>query len=170
VEACAVLGINPDSVTAPLLDLGCGEEAQLVHHLRRVGVAAFGLDAFAPEGVPFLVRGDWLTAPLERRRWGTVVSHMAFSLHFFHHHLADHPVRAMYARRYMDILAALAPGGRFVYSPGLPFLEGLLPREQYRIRRRPVEGLSTPVGSTAIARLAIQGTLCVTEVRLLDHS
>lgn len=63
---------------------------------------------------------------------------MAFSTHFLHHHLRTdgHPER--YARLYLDLLAALKPGGSLLYTPGLPFMENLLPAERYVVRRRPI--------------------------------
>lgn len=161
----ALLELDPGMTAPPLLDLGCGEQAKLVHHLRRHGLAAFGLDLFAPANVPFLARGDWLAAPLGQRRWGTVVSHMAFSHHFLHHHLGGHPMREQYARRYMSILAALRPGGQFIYTPGLPFIEALLPMEQFQVRRRPLGILPHPPAGKQIARAVGHSTWYVTCVR-----
>ena len=43
-------------------------------------------------------------------------------------------------RQYMAILSALVPGGSFYYSPGLPFIEELLPSERYQVTRRKVSG------------------------------
>jgi hypothetical protein len=51
-----------------------------------------------------------------------------------------HPER--YARLYMSVLGALAPGGSFLYAPGLPFVESLLPGELYEVRTRPVARLA----------------------------
>lgn len=137
----ALLGLHREMISGPLLDLGCGEQASLVRALQEEGVAACGLDAFAPPGVPGVTRGDWLTEPLGGGIWGTIVSHMAFSHHFLHQHLTASPAAGAYARRYMEILAALAPGGSFYYTPGLPFIEALLPRAQYRVERQALGGL-----------------------------
>ncbi len=43
-----------------------------------------------------------------------------------------------YARTYMRIVAALAPGGTFAYVPGLPFIEAMLPRAQLEVVTRPL--------------------------------
>jgi hypothetical protein len=145
----SVLGADPKELREPILDLGCGEEGRLVRFLRGLGLKAFGLDRLVqPE--PFLARGDWLTAPLGQARWGTIVSHMAFSNHFFHHHLrkGGHPER--YARRTMEILASLQPGGSFFYAPGLPFIEDLLPPDRFAVERRPLAGLPAGPGRTAL--------------------
>jgi SAM-dependent methyltransferase len=136
-----VLGLDVARIAEPILDLGCGAGAALVRELRRLGKEAYGVDRAVDDG-PFLFGGDWLDFPLGRLRWGTVISHMGFSSHFLHHHLRPGPAAASYARRYMDVLASLRPGGLFVYAPGLPFLEPLLPPERYAVTRRPVEDLA----------------------------
>jgi len=40
----------------------------------------------------------------------------------------------------MVILSALLPGGAFYYSPGLPFIEKLIPPERYKVTWRKVAG------------------------------
>jgi SAM-dependent methyltransferase len=137
-----VLHLTPAHLTDPVLDLGCGPTGRLVHHLRAQGVAAVGVDRAAagaavltpdPDGV--ILAGDWLDYPLRAGYWGAIISHMAFATHFLHHHLRQDGRPERYARRYMAILCALQPGGRFVYTPGLPFMEDLLPRDQYAVQR-----------------------------------
>lgn len=160
-----VLNLAGWTLAEPILDLGCGEEAHLVHHLRALGLEATGLDAFAPEGAPHLTRGDWLTHPLGRDRWGSILSHMAFSNHFLHHHLKGSPAIADYARRYMEIFAALRPGGSFIYTPGLPFLEDLLPRDRYVVERRPIAAMRGTEADRAITRILGHGTFYAARVR-----
>lgn len=65
---------------------------------------------------------------------------MAFSNHFIFHHWYKNGNPEPYARQYMAILASLLPGGAFYYSPGLPFIEDLLPAERYKVIRRKVAG------------------------------
>ncbi|MCB2194163.1 MAG: class I SAM-dependent methyltransferase [Deltaproteobacteria bacterium] len=132
-----LFGVEAEQLREPILDLGCGPDAPLTMYLRRLGKAVVGVDrtAQASEGT---FKADWFDIALEAERWGAIVSHMAFSTHFLHHHLrADgHPER--YARLYLDLLAALKPGGSLFYTPGLPFMENLLPTERYIVRRRPI--------------------------------
>lgn len=129
----AVLGVSDELLKPPLLDVGCGPEAALVRSLRLRGLDATGLDRTPPADVGWF--GDWLSFDYGERRWGTVLSHLGFSLYFLHHHLAGRANAADYARAYMAILRALAPGGRFLYTPGLPFIEQLLDPAEYRVRR-----------------------------------
>lgn len=139
----SILHTLPEQMKEPVLDLGCGHEASLVHYLRRRGKAAFGIDRLARPGA-FVARVDWFDYPLGASRWGTVISHMGLSNHFMHHHLRPdgHPER--YARRFMEVLRALKPGGSFLYAPGLPFFEDLLPADRYLVDRFPVSTL--PIG------------------------
>jgi SAM-dependent methyltransferase len=139
-----VLGARPEDLAEPVLDLGCGPGAALVRHLRSRGRRAFGVDRAISATSPstFLTRADWLECRLGRGIWGTVLSHMAFSNHFLHHHLRPGGDAERYARRYMEVLRSLRPGGRFLYAPGLPFIESLLPRGEYLVEKTAVSALA----------------------------
>jgi len=136
-----VLGLSLDTLLDPILDLGCGPGARLVRYLRDQGREATGLDRAVDEG-EWTTRGDWLRHPLGADRWGTVVSHMALTTHFLHHHLRPDGEPEAYARRYMEVLGALRSGGAFVYAPGVPFIEELLPRHAYDVLTMPVASLA----------------------------
>ncbi len=124
-----MLGVTVAELTAPVLDLGCGENAALVHHLRARGIDAQGVD-LEVEPNEFLHRADWFSFELGEKRWGAILSHQGFTLYFQHHHLRrnGHPER--YAHRFMDIMRALAPDGRFLYAPRVPFFEEVLAKQQ----------------------------------------
>ncbi|MET0283628.1 MAG: hypothetical protein ABW352_04140 [Polyangiales bacterium] len=116
----------------PILDVGCGPSAQLVHYLRSQGLAADGIDRVVD--VPYARSADWLAYDYGRYR--SVLSHQAFSLHFLHHHHAAGDAAYAYARTYMTILHALEPGGVFAYAPGLPFIESMV-QAPFTVRRIP---------------------------------
>ena len=123
-----------------LLDLGCGAKGALVLYLRRAGLApVVGVDRAAPAG-PGFYRESWFTADLARHAWRTVIAHQSFSLHFLHAHVHSEERAARFAQRYLEILRSLAPGGRFVYAPALPFLEALLPGAEFVATTRPIAG------------------------------
>lgn len=125
-----VLGLT--DVRGPVLDVGCGERRGLVEALRGRGLSAEGIDR---------VHGDdWLAFNYGEDRWQTVVSHHGFSLHFLHHHLRPGATAMAYARVYMAILRSLRVDGVFAYAPGLPFLEGMLPADTYRVVRVALPG------------------------------
>lgn len=127
-----VLGLRIEGLTGPALDVGCGPGAALVLALRAAGLHAEGIDRDAPASATV---ADWLRFDYGVDRWGTVISHLGFSLHLLHHHLAGRPAAFVHAEVYMQILRSLRTGGVFAYAPGLPFLERLLPREQYTVTR-----------------------------------
>lgn len=148
----AVLGLS--QVETPVLDVGCGATAALVDYLRDAGIEGVGMDRDAQ--APGVVQADWLTQDYGRGIWGTVISHLGFSLHFLHHHLSDHELAFDYARAYMRILASLRVGGRFAYAPALPFLEAVL-GDNYRVESRTFDGYGggLPIeSSTVVTRLA----------------
>ena len=148
----AVLGL--DRVETPVLDVGCGATAALVDYLRDAGIEGVGMDRDAQ--APGVVQADWLTQDYGRGIWGTVISHLGFSLHFLHHHLSDHDLAFDYARAYMRILGSLKVGGRFAYAPALPFLEEVL-GDNYRVESRTFDGYGggLPIeSSTVVTRLA----------------
>jgi hypothetical protein len=132
-----VLGLEPETMLDPVLDLGCGESAALVRHLRDLGHEAFGIERVGQVS-ELLVGTDWLQTPLQPGAWGTVLSHLGFSNHFLHEHLRVGGLAERYAHKYMELLRALKPGGSLVYSPGLPFVETLLSREAYSVMKLPV--------------------------------
>jgi hypothetical protein len=142
-----LLGLGLADVRGPVLDVGCGAAAALVATLRARGLAAEGIDR---------VRGDdWLRHAYGAERWATVVSHQAFSLHFLHHHLRAGPTAMAYAEVYMAILRSLGAGGVFAYAPGLPFIEGMLPRATYRVVRVPLPDAPALRALSAAAGFAV---------------
>ncbi|MBO8172081.1 MAG: class I SAM-dependent methyltransferase [Bacillaceae bacterium] len=121
-----LLNIDPATIKQPVLDIGCGQQASLVLFLREQGIEAYGMDRHANNIGIFKV--NWLEYEFVPDTWGTIVSHMAFSNHFMHHHLRTDGDYEMYAKKYMEILKALKSGGRFLYAPALPFMEDILLR------------------------------------------
>ncbi len=131
---CELLGLEPERLLTPIVDLGCGRTAALVSYLRQKGLAATGLDRLAE--APRVLRRDWFEQPFAPRSIGTLISHQAFSLQFFHQHLASGPEVERYARKYRELLQALLPGGLFAYAPGLPFVERWLDPARFVCQRR----------------------------------
>lgn len=130
-----LLGMDAKNLLSPVLDLGCGKQGILVTYLRSLGHQAFGVDRIV-EPIPGLREADWFDLEFKPSSWGTVISHMAFSNHFLFHHRYKNGNPTRYAQMYMQVLTGLKPGGCFIYSPGLPFIEQYLPKESFSIQRR----------------------------------
>ncbi|MED0680480.1 class I SAM-dependent methyltransferase [Aneurinibacillus thermoaerophilus] len=120
-----LLNIHLDTIKQPVLDIGCGSQANLVRFLRKNGIEAFGIDRNV-HTMNYLYKANWLEYTFTPNTWGTVISHMAFSNQFMHHHLRVHGKFELYAKKYMEILESLKIEGSFIYAPGLPFMEELL--------------------------------------------
>lgn len=149
-----VLGLADARLAEPVLDVGCGPSAALVRFLRLQGCMAHGVDRVAPPDVGSL--GDWLTFEYGSARWGTVLAHLGFTLHFLHHHLAAGDTAYEYARAYMAVLRSLRVGGLFAYTPGLPFIEALLDANAYRVHHVPfADELRVPALSEIEARTGL---------------
>jgi len=120
-----LFGIDLLTIEEPVLDLGCGVHASLVQFLRKKGIEAYGMDRSVSSN-RYTYRMNWLESTFCPKTWGTVISHMAFSNHFTHHHIKADGDYERYARKYMEILYSLKIGGSFYYAPGLPFIEKVL--------------------------------------------
>ncbi|MBN2193010.1 MAG: class I SAM-dependent methyltransferase [Polyangiaceae bacterium] len=132
-----VLGLDSLTLRSPVLDVGCGTSALLVHHLRNLGFEAYGLER-SPTQAPFVRVGDWLQTDFGANRWGTVIAHLSFTNHFVLHHGTSEETAGEYAQTYLRLLHSLVPGGSFHYAPGVPFIESFLPAEEYSVTRREI--------------------------------
>lgn len=130
-----LLGLTVSDLKQPVLDLGCGKNGTLVKYLLGLGIKSIGVDRLVAEEAG-LKEVDWFDIDFKPETWGTIISHMAFSNHFLFHHRYIHGKPGQYARLYMKILRSLKPGGCFVYSPALPFIEKLLPSDQYSVSKQ----------------------------------
>lgn len=132
-----ILQINLDQLIDPVLDIGCGMQGNLVTHLRKNGIEAYGIDRFAKND-PFLSKSDWFEYEFEKNKWGTIISNLGFSNHFKHHHFRNDGDFVIYAKKYMDILNSLKIGGCFHYAPDLDFIEKYLDESKYQTTRRSI--------------------------------
>ncbi len=134
-----LLGINPYQLKHPVLDVGCGYEANLPLFLNQIGIPCLGIDRFCIES-PYTKTEDWLSFDDPPQTWGTIISHMAFSHHFRFHHFNPDGNPQAYALVYRKYLDSLIPGGAFYYTPDLPFIENLLPKKSFLITQTPIAG------------------------------
>ena len=84
--------------------------------------------------------------------WGTVIAHQSLSLHFLFHHRHHTGQESRFARLFMQVLQSVRPGGRFCYTPALPFFEEVLEQQgRYGIRRYPHASAPAALGELASA-------------------
>lgn len=141
----ALLDLKFENIMEPVLDLGCGERAELINYLRKAGIRAEGIDRVKGKREDYFA-SNWFDVVLEPESWGTIISHMAFSNHFWHHHLRSDGEMQRYSLKYHEILRSLKPGGLFIYAPGLPFIEKDLNIKDYSIQKKQIEGIFDPDG------------------------
>lgn len=133
-----ILQIKIEDISEPILDIGCGKQANLVCFLRQAGKEAYGFDRFAKNN-SFLRQSDWFEYNFEKNKWGCITSHLGFSNHFQHHHLRNDGNFVGYAKKFMEILGSLKIGGTFHYAPNLPFIETYLDQEKYQITLKEID-------------------------------
>lgn len=135
-----LLHIDPALLPEPILDIGCGEKGYLVYYLREKGYEAYGIDRFSSDS-EFIQSANWLEYDFLENRWGTIISNLGFSNHFYHNHLRKDGDYVSYAKKYMEILHSLKFGGCFHYAPALPFIEQFLNDKEYQVSNFDIEGL-----------------------------
>ena len=145
-----ILHLNDVQLLEPILDIGCGQEGNLVKYLRENAFECYGIDRFAGQS-HFLKKADWLHVDYGIEKWGTIVSNLGFSNHFMHNHVREDGKFIEYAKKYMEILKSLQIGGCFCYAPDLPFIEQYLDKNIYSIKKYDIEDLSFK--TTIIKRL-----------------
>lgn len=127
-----ILKINLNTLTEPVLDIGCGKNGNLVNYLTKLGIKASGIDRFTFNQDSF-ISFDWLEYDYGCEQWGTITSNLGFSNHFKHHNLREDGNFIGYAKKYMEILKSLKIGGSFHYAPDLPFIERYLDTKQFEV-------------------------------------
>lgn len=111
------------AIIEPLLDIGCGCDANLVEYLRSKGIKAYGIDRSIKRRAGYLTEIDWFEMRLERGIWGTIVSNLAFTNHLVYAERYDKQGAERYLKKYTEILDSLAGGGSFIYAPCVESLE-----------------------------------------------
>lgn len=125
-----LLNLDITALKEPILDIGCGEHGYLVKYLRSFGKEAYGIDRM-PLSLPFLQKANWLEFPYQTKKWGTILSNLAFSSHCIAHQ--QDAIAASYITTYKAILDALQDEGSFIYAPALPLIESYLPASTYSV-------------------------------------
>lgn len=132
-----VLHLPLNSLTEPVLDIGCGKSGNLVKMLRKYGYEAYGFNRIMLYKTNYIFEDNWMDFDFTPHKWGTIISHLSFANHFKYNHLSGNR-STDYAKKYMQILSSLKTMGVFYYAPSLPFIENLLPKEYFIISRNTI--------------------------------
>ena len=127
-----ILRIDSNSITDPIIDIGCGKDAKLVNLLKKQYKNVYGIDQYYSIQ-DNIVRNNWFDFHFEPNTWGTVISHMAFSNHFRRSITFKTDELGRYISKYKEILASLKINGKFVYCPRIPEIEESLITSGYEI-------------------------------------
>ncbi len=130
-----VLGIDTTRIKEPVIDIGCGSQANLTRHLRSLGIEAYGIDRNLETREAYLAQEDWFDYYFEPGKWGAIVSNMGFTNHLNYAYLHDASQLEHYLLKMKQIIESLSPGGCFYYAPSLPFIEDKLSNKDYAVER-----------------------------------
>lgn len=131
-----LLGIDIDHIKQPVMDIGCGSQANLVRYFRSLGFEAYGMDRHLDIQESYLNQVDWFDFYFEPGRWGTVVSNMGFTNHLNYAYLHDISQLERYLLKLKEIMESLSASGYFYYAPSLPFVEDKLSAKRYKVERK----------------------------------
>ncbi len=130
-----ILRIRDAALSEPIIDIGCGKNCALVRQLRKKGYAeVFGIDQYLGEE-DFIIASNWFDFEFKRETYGTIISHMAFTNHYKRSVVFQDGKARLYERKYGEILGALKKGGKFIYSPALPFVESNIDTDAYSVTK-----------------------------------
>jgi len=130
-----LLGIDTAHIKQPVLDMGCGSQANLVRYFRSLGVDAYGIDRHLEIYEPYLNQIDWFDYYFEPHKWGTIVSNMGFTNHLNYAYLHDISQLEHYLLKMKEVIESLLTNGYFYYAPSLPFVEDKLAIKNYKVKR-----------------------------------
>ena len=130
-----VFGIDLSRIKQPIIDIGCGSQANLVRYLNFVGIDTYGIDRNLEVNESYLNQVNWFDYHFEPGRWGSIVSNMSFTNHLDYAYLHDVSQLERYLLKLKEIVESLSTNGCFYYSPSLPFVEDRLSSQSYKVER-----------------------------------
>ena len=130
-----ILRIDRFRLLEPILDIGCGKNYTLVKLLKSKGYdTVLGIDQYeaADENI---VSANWLDFEFKENTFGTIISHMAFTNHFYRSLCFNDRKVELYREKYSEILNSLKKHGKFIYAPGIRIIENRLDSKKYTVTR-----------------------------------
>ena len=124
-----LLNIKPQDISGPVLDIGCGEHANLVRFLNNQGIIAIGIDRKTTRQENS-IECDWFDFDFIENKYGTIISNNAFSIHFINAISKNQNISG-YTQLFFKILKSLKESGCFYCAPSIPFIEKYVNTEEY---------------------------------------
>jgi len=148
-----VLRLEISSLLEPILDVGCGEKALFVKECIFNKKEVSGIDQYIVQDLSNIFCKNWLEYDYKMNKWGSIISHMAFTNHFKYHISNQTNYINLYEKKYFEILESLKIGGSFYYSPSIPEIEQNIDSKNYEIQRyENVVDKSFNIGSVRIIK------------------
>lgn len=126
-----LFNIKFEDIIGPVLDIGCGEHANLVNFLNNNGIIATGIDRKITRR-QHTIECDWFDYSFKEKEYGVIFSNNAFPIHFINS-LNNNQNIPMYTRLFFRILNSLKEGGYFYYAPSIPFIEKYINDKEYTV-------------------------------------
>lgn len=130
-----ILDLEVTNLDEPIIDIGCGKTGNLICKLNEMGKKAVGIDRIIRADKKYLKENNWFEFNFENDKWGTIISNMSFTNHLLYTYKNDNENLEKYLMKYKELLDALKPGGSFIYTPSVPFLENYIDGIKYTVTR-----------------------------------
>ena len=146
-----LLRLDLGKLRTPILDIGCGQDANLVHFLRSKDLEAYGIDRSVKVPTDFLSMTDWFEYEYGRNKWGTIVSNLAISNHLKYAQVYDAGRIPAYLKTFQDIINSLALDGTLTIAPAVDLMKKLADRRSYATEEWEMSSVAKVLRITRIA-------------------
>jgi hypothetical protein len=147
-----LLGLDPEDIIGPLLDIGCGSGANLVRFLRSKAIEAYGIDRSVNDKNDYVLEADWFDYEYGSNKWGTIVSNLSFANHLVYAQRYDDAKVSRYLNTFFKVLESLKVDGTFVCAPAVMLLANQVNRSKYKIE---IWEISSVVKGMSVKRVAL---------------
>lgn len=146
-----ILRLGLQGIRDPILDIGCGAQANLVRSLRAKNLKAYGFDRVLQEKTHYLFEADWFDYDYGLNKWGTIVSNLSFANHLIYAQRYDPRGASKYLRAFSKILDSLKEGGSFTFAPAVEQLAGQIDLGRYKMEKWEISSVAKGMRVTRIA-------------------
>ncbi len=134
------LGVDISKLNQPVLDIGCGLNANLVQFLRRKNIQIWGFDRSVENQSSFIKRDDWFLYDYRQNFWGTIISNAALSNHILYAAKNDPELFQKYRSLLQKILDSLKFQGSLILAPGNSFIRSAVVNDGCKMVNRQIVG------------------------------